>query len=118
MRQAAVDLGLAQRVEHVRDARAQGDLVWYHSQLQPHCRLVDLWCTTYLQRLPASSDTVHPVVAFTRETGLRPYLAAVGSAAREYEQHYQHLCAQAYPAQQDGSVLFPFTRLFCTAQRL
>jgi trans-aconitate 2-methyltransferase len=118
MRQTAVDMGLASRYEAVRDVTAQGDVLWYHQQLHAHARSVDLWSTTYLQHLPAPSDSrVHPVVAFTRETGLRPFLAAAGQRAGEFESHYQHLIAQAYPQQTDGSVLFPFTRLFGVVQR-
>lgn len=62
-----------------------------------------------------------PVVKFTRETGLKPYLAALGGegseTALQFEVAYAQLCREAYPCEGDGHTLFPFTRLFVVARK-
>lgn len=73
---------------------------------------IDIWETEYLQHLPASDDG-HPVRCFTQSTFARPVLAELEPA------EVAHLCdaydtqiETAYPRAHDGSVLFPFRRLF------
>ncbi|RWR32269.1 methyltransferase domain-containing protein [Sinirhodobacter populi] len=74
----------------------------------------DIWVTDYVQRL-AATEGVHPVRRFTESTTLRPFaekltpdeLAALGA-------RYEAALAIAYPYEADGTVLFPFRRLFFT----
>ncbi|MGL4310711.1 MAG: methyltransferase domain-containing protein [Paracoccaceae bacterium] len=86
----------------------------YYRLLAPAGR-VSVWETEYLQRLPATADGCHPVRAFTESTAMRPMLARLtDDEAAHYIASYEAALASAYPAERDGSVLFPFRRLFLT----
>ena len=73
---------------------------------------VNAWETTYVQRLaPAAAG--HPVRAFTASTAMRPFLSKLSrSEAAEFTRAYDAALEIAYPANPDGSVYFPFTRVF------
>ncbi len=78
---------------------------------------VAVWETTYLQRL-APAPPAHPVRRFTESTAMRPFLAAFDAdEAARFVAAYEHALAAAYPAEDDGSVLFPFRRLFLVLTR-
>jgi trans-aconitate 2-methyltransferase len=88
----------------------------YVALLAPHGRL-DLWETEYHQVLAAVPDG-HPVRAFTAATAMRPYVAPLSAAeAAAFTAAYDAALVQAYPPGADGSVLFPFRRLFFTLTR-
>ena len=78
---------------------------------------VQVWMVEYSQHL-AASDQGHPVRMFTQSTFGRTYLDRL-------KQHdkarliaaYEAAMAEAYPLRADGSVLFPFRRLFFTLRR-
>ncbi|OWU85471.1 trans-aconitate methyltransferase [Oceanicola sp. 22II-s10i] len=73
---------------------------------------VDLWETEYFQRLPAS-DEGHPVRHFTSSTFARPVLDRLDEGETVMiEKLYDEVMEKAYPRQPDGSVIFPFRRLF------
>ena len=74
---------------------------------------VDAWETTYLHELHGPDA----VLEWVRGTGLRPVLAALGEDAAEFETEYSALLRQAYPAEADGTVLFPFRRIFAVGHR-
>jgi trans-aconitate 2-methyltransferase len=79
---------------------------------------IDAWTTEYLHVLPASQDGVHPVLAWIKGTALTPYLAALPEdLQRSFMNDVSQRVAAAYPALQDGRVLFPFRRLFIVASR-
>lgn len=83
----------------------------YHRLLAPLGAL-SLWETEMLQPL-APVDEGHPVRAFTQSTALRPYAARMGAGELgEFLDAYDEALAIAYPAEADGTVLFPFRRLF------
>ena len=88
----------------------------YHRLLAPLAR-VEAWETEYLQPLAPVAEG-HPVRAFTQSTTLRPYAErlAEGELA-EFLAAYDDALAIAYPAEADGTVLFPFRRLFLIAVR-
>lgn len=89
----------------------------YLEWLAPHAAGVDVWTTEYLQQLPARSDGEHPVVAWTRGSALVPILGALNDADRDaFVADYASRIAHAYPARADGSVLYPFRRLFIVAR--
>ena len=73
---------------------------------------VNAWETTYVQRLePARS--AHPVLRFTESTAMRPFLAGLDEEeAARFTSAYEAALSAAYPVEDDGSVLFPFTRAF------
>lgn len=79
---------------------------------------VQLWETEYFQHLPAAKDG-HPVRLFTESTFGRPYLEAAGDTADQARliEAYEAAMAVAYPLREDGSVLFPFRRLFFVLRR-
>ena len=85
--------------------------------LGPLCTALDMWTTTYVQRLEGDD----PVYEYVRSTGMRPLVAALGGEgseeARAFEEAYRTRVAAAYPKGADGSTLFPFTRFFAVAKR-
>jgi len=86
----------------------------YVRMLAPLAERLDIWETTYLMRLTGRD----PVVEWTRATGLRPYLDALGGGEREgFLADYTRRIAEAYPPETDGSTLFPFRRIFVIALR-
>ena len=90
----------------------------YYGWLTPLFARVDIWTTEYLQVLPASTSGDHQVAAWTRSTWLVPFLAALDAADdAEFFAAYNARLRSAYPARADGTVLFPFRRLFIVANR-
>ena len=85
----------------------------YHRLLSPLGEL-SLWETEYYQQLDACDDG-HPVRRFTETTYARPILAALdaGEQARLIAA-YEAVMDKVYPAAADGTVLFPFRRMFFT----
>ncbi len=87
--------------------------VEYHRMLAGLGR-VNVWETDYVQRLEPVTDG-HPVRRFTESTAMRPYLDKLSAAeAADFVARYETALAAAYPIEADGSVLFPFRRLFFT----
>lgn len=80
------------------------------------------WETEYIQRLPAGGDLrgdEHPVRAFTASTAMRPFLARLDDAeAARFVAAYDAALHDVYPAEPDGTVLFPFRRVFFVLTRL
>lgn len=73
---------------------------------------LDLWETDYIQRLAPTAGG-HPVRAFTEATAMRPFVERMSAAeSSAYIARYDAALAAAYPPEADGSVLFPFRRLF------
>lgn len=93
-------------------AKAPG---FYYDALRPLARRIDLWETTY-HHLLASTDAIVEWIGATR---LRPYLAALADAAarQEFLTRLRAAVAARYTPQRDGTVLFPFRRLFLVAYR-
>lgn len=76
-----------------------------------------VWEVEYLQRL-VPAEGAHPVRLFTQSTAFRPYEALLSPEERTgFLAAYDAALAAAYPPESDGSVLFPFRRLFLTLQR-
>ncbi|MFN0114508.1 MAG: methyltransferase domain-containing protein [Paracoccaceae bacterium] len=74
----------------------------------------DVWETDYIQRLGPVPDK-HPVRAFTEATAMRPFLDRMDPEERPaFTARYEAALASAFPEEGDGSVLFPFRRLFFT----
>jgi trans-aconitate 2-methyltransferase len=78
---------------------------------------VNVWMVEYTQHL-AASDTGHPVRMFTQSTFGKPYLDPLAHEDKaRLIATYEAAMAEAYPLRADGSVLFPFRRLFFTLRR-
>ncbi|MBI1416068.1 MAG: methyltransferase domain-containing protein [Limimaricola sp.] len=76
---------------------------------------VSAWETTYLQRLApvlAPVEDGHPVRRFTQSTAMRPFVEKLGDDAADFVADYDAALARVYPPEPDGSVLFPFRRVF------
>lgn len=85
----------------------------YHRLLAP-LGAVTVWESEYLQRLDPLAEG-HPVRAFTASTALRPVTARLSADEQaRFLSAYDAALTDAYPAEPDGSVLFPFRRLFFT----
>lgn len=75
---------------------------------------VSVWQTDYIQRL-ALAQTGHPVRHFTQSTAMRPIVEKLNEAELEcFIAAYEAALAGHYPPEKDGSVLFPFKRVFFT----
>ena len=73
-----------------------------------------LWETEYYQRLMAEPGS-HPVRRFTESTYARPVLQALDPEEKStLIERYEEVMSAAYPVRADGSVLFPFRRMFFT----
>lgn len=85
----------------------------YHALLAPLGQ-VRIWQTEYLQRLePVAAG--HPVRHFTESTFARPVLNTLSpDDQKALIAAYEKAMMDAYPVARDGSVLFPFRRLFFT----
>lgn len=83
----------------------------YARMLAPFGAL-DVWKTEYIQRF-APSEGAHPVRRFTEPTVMRSLTEKLGEQDQAaFVARYDAALASAYPAEADGSVLFPFRRLF------
>jgi len=87
----------------------------YYDHLAPLARPVDIWETEYSHVM----DSASAIVEWIASTGLRPFLAALGSEGetRAFLAELHARVAQTYPPQRDGRVLFPFKRTFVVAYR-
>lgn len=78
---------------------------------------VSVWETDYFQRLDAVEDG-HPVRHFTQSTAMRPFVEGMDAAAQaDFVAGYDVALEAAYPRESDGSVIFPFKRLFFVLRR-
>ena len=85
----------------------------YDALLAPKGRF-RMWETEYYQRLSAEAGS-HPVRRYTESTYARPVLDVLDPEERTaLIARYEEVMHSAYPIRSDGSVLFPFRRLFFT----
>lgn len=97
----------------LRSALAVDEPVAYLELLTTAGLQVDVWQTDYLHVLQGDD----PVLEWVRGTGLRPVLAALGTAdAAEFSEQYAALLREAYPRRPYGTV-FPFLRTFVVGHR-
>jgi trans-aconitate 2-methyltransferase len=85
----------------------------YYTLLAPHCEVLDIWETEYLQLLSGEN----PVADWTRSTLMVPLLDALPQPMRaSFEAEYRRRTAATYAKLPDGTTLYPFKRLFITAR--
>jgi trans-aconitate 2-methyltransferase len=86
----------------------------YYDILSPHSVAADIWTTEYLQVLRGSDA----VLEWVRGTALTPFLARLEGDERDaFIAAYRARLRVAYPPGADGTVLFPFQRIFLVAHR-
>lgn len=86
----------------------------YYEILAPHSGMLDIWTTEYLQVLRGPDA----VLEWVRGTALTPFLARLDTDERDaFLAAYRARLSAAYPPCADGTVLFPFRRIFLVAQR-
>lgn len=95
---------------------------WQAPVAEPHDYLrvasglgtTDVWETIYHQRLQPGGAG-HPVRRFTEATAMRPFVERMSTGeAADFVQRYETALNAVYAPEDDGSVLFPFRRLFLT----
>ncbi len=75
---------------------------------------LDLWRTTYVQTLTG----VDPILEWVRGSVLAPVVSAMNEQKRSsFEAKLTEQYRVAYPFEEDGATLFPFSRLFIVANR-
>ena len=99
-------------VIQARIPRVEEDPSWYFELLSPLVKHLDMWSSEYCQQLrsapPSYSDSHdvdslvrHPVLDYTRATGLLPILEALGGEGTRdcelYLEKYEELITEAYP---------------------
>jgi trans-aconitate 2-methyltransferase len=97
----------------VRTELAVPEPAEYTELFAAHAADVDVWETTYLQRLTGDD----PVLRWISATALRPVRDALAPA--DYEDFRAELAPRlraAYPVRPDGSTWFPFRRIFAIAR--
>jgi len=103
------------RMEQARSAMTHHPPEFYHDALSPFAGRLDLWETTYHHIL----DGPAAVLDWFRATGLRPFLNALGDKPERlsFEAALLERYAATYVRRPNGSILFPFRRLFFVAYR-
>ena len=88
---------------------------FYYDLLVHRCRLLEIWETSYIHVMNTHGD----ILEMIKSTGMRPYLELIESDKdkKDFEIEVLKAIEQAYPAQRNGRVLFPFKRLFFIAYR-
>ncbi len=142
METAALRCGFLEIIKEIRIPRVNEDPTWYFRFLSNRCASVDMWSTEYIQQLDTSNmpavennlavtTSRHPVLEYTRSTGLLPILQALGGEGDErckkYLREYERLLIDEYPAtllppekgEQTGKLvtLMPFKRFFFVCTR-
>jgi trans-aconitate 2-methyltransferase len=111
----SLDPAWSSRMEFARRALTNHSPAFYYDLLSPLVARLDVWETTYHHVLPGPES----VLEWFRATGLRPFLEALkaGEESRRFEAILLERYALTYPRRPNGSILFPFRRLFFVAYR-
>jgi trans-aconitate 2-methyltransferase len=127
METAALRCGLMEKTRGVRIPRATLSDTDYFNILAPLCKEVNIWSTEYVQQLKyqgGAKQIYHPVLEYTKATGLVPILEAIGGEdsydGKKFVAEYERLLYETYPMTSTHSlythgeslVLFPFRRIF------
>ena len=84
----------------------------FYAELLSGIAPCDVWECNYIQRLEANSGG-HPVREFTATTAMRPFAAEMSDdELAKFLTAYDIALSNVYPLRKDGSVWFPFRRVF------
>ena len=113
MERVADDPAWEPRMRTARRALTMEEPHVYYDALAPLARSIDMWETEYYHVL----DSAAAIVSWMTGTGLRPYLDALATQDERarFATRLTALVEEAYPRRADGTVLFPFRRLFLIA---
>lgn len=103
-----------ERLASARNSLTMHSPALYYDILAPLSHRIDLWETEYFHVLPSHQA----IIEWMQGTGLRPFLHPL--TATEQNEFLSELLQQVemgYPLQRDGTVLFPFRRMFAIAYR-
>ena len=104
-----------ERMTHARNALTYQSTGFYYDVLRSLCTSLDLWETEYIHEM----ENAQAIVEFIKGSGLRPFVETLDTP--EEIIHFESLVldgyTQAYPAQTNGRVLFPFRRQFIVATK-
>lgn len=111
MEMAAFRCGLIDVLQNVRIPRADHPADWYFKLLNPYCKEIEMWSTEYIQQLPTYEKSFsnnynarpkHPVLEYTKSTGLLPIIQALGGEdnpkCQRYLFEYNRLLEEEYPS--------------------
>lgn len=108
MEVAARNCGFAEDIANCRIPRAEHIADKYYEILAPFCTELEIWSSEYAQALPTNTSITangkaayHPVLEFTKSTGLMPILQALGgeesAKCQRFLEEYNRLLTEAYP---------------------
>ena len=88
---------------------------FYYDVLSAHGLGIDIWETTYIHVLDSHGD----LIEWYKSTGMRIYLNALASETdrERFADLVLERVTPLYPETRDGKVLFPFRRIFFTAEK-
>jgi trans-aconitate 2-methyltransferase len=92
------------------------DQGYYYEMLSKYFLKTTMWITDYIHIM----ESYAAIMDMIRSTGMKPYLERIddGSLRTRFEKEVIIRVKEAYPQQSDGSVLFPFKRLFFIARKI
>ena len=113
MRELAASGPWAAKLKGYRGLQPVGMPAQYYDLLRPLVATLELWETEYIHIM----ETPAAIADWLQGTGLRPILERLEAAEQAaFLDQYIGLLTEAFPAQVDGRVLFPFRRLFILAE--
>jgi trans-aconitate 2-methyltransferase len=86
---------------------------YYYAILSRLTQSFELWETTYIHVL----DNHRALIEWYKSTGMRLYLNALpnDSARTQFEEDVLDICKREYEIQENGKILYPFSRVFFVA---
>lgn len=103
------------RMDDARNSLTRHPVCFYYDLLSELTSRIEIWTTEYQHVLSSHDD----ILSWHRGTGMRPYLEVLSiDEQKTFEQLVLEGYRKAFAVAADGSVLFPFQRLFFIAQRL
>lgn len=88
---------------------------FYYDALSVKVNSIEMWETSYFHIMPSHQT----IIEMLKSTGLKPFLDRLDSDEDkiDFEKDVLSEIKQAYPAQNDSNILFPFKRLFFIAYK-
>ena len=103
------------KTEEVKKLFSVHDSKTYYDYLSELFTSIEMWETDYIHTM----DSHFSILEMIRSTGLRPYLNKLESdeLKKEFEEEVFNSIQNDYSLQKNGTVIFPFKRLFFIAKK-